>query len=1174
MGVKFTEEQKKVIELRDRNILVSAAAGSGKTAVLVERVLTRLYKDPNPLDIDRLLIVTYTEAAAAEMRERIRDAIETALEKDPQNMHLQRQSTLVYRAQITTIHGFCLNVIREYCHMIDLDPSFRVGETGELNLLKRDVLNELLEGQYEEASPAFLAFAESYAPGRDDRQMEELILKLYEHSRSYPDPGQWLLSCVEPYDVADMEAFVTSPIVGEIMKHAHRQLEEAAETTRYAILIAQSDGGPGGYEDALCRDLKTYEELLGLSDFVAFQKAISEVKWKTLGSNRGLTVLDDKINLVKELRAECKNSIKALQTGFFYAEPKQLREDLMAAKPNVEVLSRLVIDFGEAYRLKKHSKNILDFDDMLYFALQILTEKQGDTFVPSVVAKEYQEQFVEVMIDEYQDSNLVQDTILTSVSRVPEGRPNIFMVGDVKQSIYRFRLSRPELFMEKYDTYSDVDGPMQKVDLHKNFRSRNEVLVSANYVFDQLMTKGFGGVSYDEKAALNYGASYEAKAGYETEVWFVNTQGYRRKNAIELEAWATAKRIKELVGSLDILDKKTNTYRKAGYGDIVILFRSLQGFAEPFQQVFMEAGIPAYSSSRTGYFQVREIQTILDYLRILDNPRQDIPLAAVLVSMFGNIKNEEMAKIQSFREAASFYEKTRAYAKEGADDVLREKLQHFFAQYDSFRSRVPYTAIHILLWNIMQETGYANYVAALPAGEQRAANLDMLLEKAIAFESTSYKGLFHFVRYIEQLQKYEVDYGEANLSEEGNGVVRFLSIHKSKGLEFPIVFVVGMEKKFNTMDTKTEILIHPEWGVGLSAVDLDQRTKTATLMKSIIQKKVMDDTIAEELRILYVAMTRAKEKLILMGAVDKADAYQSRCVRLLGRKEKALPYSYISGARSYFEWIVPALFRMGSDVPIVQNAIDACDLWLSDEAEQIADQITKEYLEEWDTEVIYDTDMHEQIARQFAYEYPYRSEQKTKQKISVSELKKRAYLEEDEIEEEEVIPLLPRFLQEALPVTGALRGTSYHKVLELLEFGKEYDVNSLEESLKQFVQQGYLTKEMKESVSSEEILNFLQSDVGQRVALASRRGVLHKEQPFVVSQDDTLVQGIIDVYFEEDGEWIVLDYKTDRLYREEEYKERYQVQLDYYAKALERITEKPVKEKLIYSFTLQACIKL
>lgn len=1210
MGVTFTKEQQQVIDLRERNILVSAAAGSGKTAVLVERIITRLTKDEKPLNVDELLIVTFTEAAASEMKERIHSAIEKALEEEPDNVHLQRQATLIHQAQITTIHKFCLSVIRDYFHTIDLDPGFRVGEEGELKLLKRDVAEAVLESAYEEGNEEFVNFVESFASGRDDRKLEELILHLYEFSRSYPNPKKWLDSCAEQYDVQSVEELEQRPFVLEIVEEIKQYLNDIQKLLEFGMDICEEEDGPAVYKAALQSDWLFVQELQTVDTFSQLQERLWDVKWAKLAACRERKVSEKKIQQVKDIRDEVKGLIKDISKQYFFDDVHEIQKEMAQSQENMRTLANLVNTFADAFTEEKRRKNLIDFNDMEQYALQILTREEDGTYVPSMVAESYQEKFAEVMIDEYQDSNLVQEAILTSVSGVSKGVYNIFMVGDVKQSIYRFRLSRPELFMEKFHTYSLEDSEKQRIDLHKNFRSRREVLDSTNFVFEQIMIPEFGGIAYDEKAALYVGADYEEREGNETEVLILEVPDSKTDERMELEAEAVAKRIKELMEEHTVFDKKTETYRKVRYSDIVILTRSLKGWADTFSTVLGEAGIPTYTSSKEGYFQTQEIELVLQYLRILDNPRQDIPLAAVLASMFAGFTSEELAIIRSHTMEKTLYEGVCAYMECGEQAELRERLHAFMEAFEGFRKRVPYTAIHTLLWQLLEETGYMDYASALPGGEQRAANLEMLVEKAVAFEGTSYKGLFNFVRYIEQLQKYDVDYGEASLMDEKMDVVSLMSIHKSKGLEFPIVFVIGMGKQFNMQDTKQSIVVHPELGVGMDAVDPILRVKSPALLKKAIQQKVQKESKAEELRVFYVAMTRAKEKLILTGATADLEKELSHLASIANRRERKLPYYSLTKANKYMDWVLPSLLRnqcfadilgqhemyvpyqhamFSEEVPIVVRKLTVDELAWKEAEEQFADVITKNVLANWDTSRTYDAEMKRQIEQQFAYEYLYEEGQILKQKLSVSELKKRAYLEEEGEEafrEEEVIPLLPKFLQGEEELTGASRGSAYHKLLELLDFTKKYDEESLKREISEKERAGLLTQEMASCIREEEILGFLNSSVAQRMHRASLQGKCFAEQPFVLgmkakriypeidSGECVLVQGIIDVYFEEEDGLVLLDYKTDKVFRAQDLVDRYRAQLEYYAQALERLTGKTVKEKIIYSFALEREIEV
>lgn len=1211
MGVKWTKEQQKVIELRNRNILVSAAAGSGKTAVLVERIIQMLTDEEHPMDVDRLLIVTFTEAAASEMKERIRSAIETALEVNPGNAHLQRQSTLIHSAQITTIHSFCLSVIREHFHLIDMDPGFRIAEEGELRLLKQDVLSELLEECYVNQEERFMELVEKLGSGKNDKKLEGMILQLYEYSRSYPQPQKWLEHCVNQY--AECETYLKQEGTGEepvflrrALDWAQKYIEDLVELADQCIRICEEPDGPYMYAPMLEEDRIILDKLAGAADFEELYERLSDIKWKALSRKKDESVDSEKRTQVQDIRKQIKDLIGELGKTYFYETPAELLLDMANAKGTMEILAELVNRFAIMFADQKQRKHLIDYNDMEQFALQILTEEKEGELIPSQTAREYQEQFYEVMIDEYQDSNLIQEAILTSVSTVSREKYNIFMVGDVKQSIYRFRLSRPELFMEKYDSYSSEDSEMQKIDLHKNFRSRPEVLDGVNYIFRQIMRRDLGGIVYDEQAALYPGAEFEpvigadGKSAYEMELLLVDAQKTGNEfelsdNNKQLEVRVIAKRIKELLRTAKVTDKASGQLRPAEYRDIVILMRSVKGWADVVSSILAEEGIPAYIGSTEGYFGTYEISVLLDYLQLLDNQRQDLPLAAVLASPFVGLNPQQLAEIRLAAKEGFFYKAAEGLAQRAGEeeeeeekDSLAYRLRAFYLQLTHFREMVPYTAIHELLQKIIEETGFSLYVAAMPGGERRIANVEMLVEKAAAFEGTSYKGLFNFIRYIEQLQKYDVDYGEANIADEQENTVRIMSIHKSKGLEFPIVFVAGMGKKFNTTDITGSVIIHPEWGVGLDAVDLQRRTKIPTFLKKTIQQEIKLENLGEELRVLYVALTRAKEKLILVGCPSQKQLKEVSedgmlCQKAVRRADgEVLPFYTLIGANCYLHWVVPAL--MGEDAPVHCRIIGRTEMEEEEEIEQRSELLARDVLEHWATGTVYDAKLREHLEVQSQYHYPYAEEQKLKLKFTVSELKKRAYLQEESgetvYEEPEVVPLIPQFLQEEEVLTGASRGSAYHKLLELLNYELAYDENSLTAMMEELQKERKLSDEMVQCIRKADILRFLNSDSGRRMQAAAKRKQLSKEQPFVLGIDAKeiypdikgderiLVQGIIDVYFEEDGELVVLDYKTDNVRSAKELRDRYHAQLDYYAQALEQLLQKKVKEKIIYSFTL------
>lgn len=1199
MGVMWTDEQKKVIELRNRNILVSAAAGSGKTAVLVERIITMLTNVEHPIDVDRLLIVTFTEAAAMEMKERIRSAIEKKLAEYPENEHLLRQATLIHNAQITTIHSFCLSVIRDHFHAIDLDPGFRIAEEGELKLLEHDVLGEILEENYRNGEEQFLNFTSAYAGKRGDKNLEEWILKIYEFSRSYPDPKEWLDACKKAYEPKTVEELEESPFLQLIVENVKQYLIDARQMLKQAREICLEEDGPVVYESALIDDLERVEKLIESGTYSELNAKFQNVEWVRLAANRDKMVSEEKVSEVKLLRESVKETVKTLKAQYFYQSVEGMLEDLCLCRPMVEELLSLVCEFMTRFEEKKRNQNMIDFSDMEQYALRILTEKREGKLQPSMIAKEYQQHFYEIMIDEYQDSNMIQETILTSISKITEGTYNVFMVGDVKQSIYRFRLSRPELFMEKFDSYSIEDGEKQRIDLHKNFRSRWEVLEAANFIFRQIMTKKLGGIEYDEKAELNVGADYQKGVGFETEVCVIDTKQEVEENeqiknieSRELEARAIAARIHELMETQRVTDKKTGELRAVKYSDIVILTRSIHGFADIFVEVLNREGIPAYASTREGYFSAQEIGVILSYLRVLDNRRQDIPLAAVLASPIGQMTEEELAAIRSEYMEETFHEAVEKYRIDGKDCRVREKLEVCMRTLDWIREIVPYTPMHELLQTILEETGYGNYASAMPGGEQRRANLDMLVEKARSFESTSYKGLFHFVRYIEQLQKYDVDYGEASIEDEHSNTVRLMTIHKSKGLEFPVVFVAGMGKRFNMQDVRSALVLHADLGVGLDAMDLEKRIKSPSIVKKVIQKEEALDTLAEELRVLYVALTRAKEKLIITGTVSNLDKKMLEAGQVTRTKEERLRFATVSTAVTYMDWLLPAVARVPEQVPIQVIYTNAEEIVEKELQKKMEKSLEKAIFEHWDAERTYDETIKKQLEKQLEYQYPYCSEQTKKLKFTVSELKKRPSMpeleEEGEIlyEEPEIVPLLPKFMQEEEELSGALRGTAYHRAMELLDMSQDLEEKSIKQALDQFQEEGKITKDSAKCIRVKDIQRFMESSVGKRMQNCAKENRLWKEQPFVLgvdakeiypgeeTEEQILVQGIIDAYFEEEDGFVILDYKTDRVRSTAELVERYHAQLEFYAKALEQIQGKKVKEKIIYSFALKKEIQI
>ncbi len=1291
MAVKWTKEQEQVIGLRNRNILVSAAAGSGKTAVLVQRILGKVMDPEHPVDIDRLLIMTFTRAAAGEMRERIANALEDALGENPENEHLQRQTTLIHTAQITTIDGFCAYVIRNYFHLIGLDPGYRTGEEGELKLLQEDVMKELLEAYYAKDQEKYKYFIECYAAGKSDEGIRDLIYSLYHAAMSNPYPDEWLEKCIDSYKNTDIESIKASEWMKLLWKNVLADLEQAKGLAEEARKLCFSPGGPYLYDDAISSDLlliRDAQEKALTGDFDGTRAVLGSPAFARLSTKKPKEPVDDLLKeQVKALRENEKDILKDLGSRYFTVGEAELPLLLECCREPVEMLVELTREFIRLYGEKKREKNILDFTDMEHFALEILMERVADEgeagYRMSQAARELSMKYDEVMVDEYQDSNLVQEMITTCVSGWAKKSKNIFMVGDVKQSIYRFRLARPELFMEKYKKYMLTDSEEQRIDLHKNFRSRSQVLSCANFIFRQIMGEDLGGIAYDEAAALYPGAVFPEGARDEflsTEVLLVEKDSeeledlMEGQDARELEALAISHRIQEMVGKEKILDKETGEYRPVRYGDIVILLRTASGWSETFTDVLSAHGIPVYAASKTGYFSALEVVTVLNYLQVCDNPLQDIPLAGVLRSPLAGCTTQELAVIREEdpegmlyesvlhflgeeetnsadevqeavtgvgfneeipweeeyqtdlfdwerlqqEEAAREKEKRRKLISPEDRDALQKKLRGFISLLNEMRDLAVYTPVHELILEILRRTGYGNYAKALPNGAQRSANLAMLVEKAMDYEKTSYRGLFNFVRYIEHLQKYEVDYGEVNLSGAGEGSVEIMTIHKSKGLEFPVVILAGMGKQFNFQDLNAKLLIHPDYGLGADAILPDRRMVVSTLNKQVIRRQLLEESLGEEIRVLYVALTRAKEKMILTGAVSNLDKELISLSHFRENQTELLPAETRLKGKNYLDYVLPALARhrcMDSlyekiglfptkENPLYEDPaqfqvkrITAQMLTEAEVVDQATGQMEENLLEDWDSEKVMDPGIREELDKRFGFVYPYEYRRDIPVKVTVSDLKKKSYHEDEEIEEAvyfepDIVPLVPRFIEEKTEAeeefTGAARGTAYHRVMECLEYSKTDTSQNLKEQIEELVQNQKLSEVEAKCVRVSDIRGFVECDLGQRMKAAALKGRLFREQPFVISRsaakideswdesERVLVQGIIDAYFLEDEEIVLVDYKTDYVRRGEEKKliERYHTQLEDYGQALERMTRRRVKEKYIYSFALKKAILL
>ena len=1190
MGFSYTWEQQQVIDSRDCNLLVSAAAGSGKTAVLVERIVQMVSDRDHPVDIDRLLIVTFTNAAAAQMRERISAALGRRLEEDTDNTHLQRQVTLLHNARITTIHSFCLFVIRNNFNDIGLDPGFRVADEGEIRLLRGDVMAELVESHFEEKEDAFLHCLESFSPAGDEKMLIEHIQRLYDYSRAYPFPEQWLSqaartyapSCEEEAQESDWLAFASADLE-KLLSACVRHLEEA-------IGICGEADGPYMYLPVLEAERDMLEQCRGSIGFSGYEKGFEGIAFGRLPSKKDTSVSAEKRELVKGMRSRVKEALEKATDRYFFMPFVSALADLEKGSPMIGTLTELALEFGRRFADKKQEKNVLDFGDIEHYALQIILEKTENGYVPSRAAREYRSYFHEILIDEYQDSNLVQELLLQSISGEEEGRYNRFMVGDVKQSIYKFRLARPEIFLEKMNRYTR-EGPEKKISLSRNFRSRREVTDRVNYVFSRIMGKGLGGIAYDGEAALYPGAEYPDYEEAEAELLLLAREEESQGSKVEQEAVLIAERIRRLKETHQVTDEESGKLRPVRYGDIAILLRTNAGWDETLQSVLKRYGIPAHTATSTGYFSSEEIRIMLHVLRILDNPLQDIPLFGVMRSLIGQFTDSDIACLRAICPEGTLYEALeRAGREPGSEEGelpslpegLTEKAQRLLELIRKYRERMVYQPVKQLLREILAETGYLQYMTAFPEGDTRRANLEMLLLRAAAFEETGSHGLFSFIRYMEQLEKYEVDYGEAATVDEQADVVRIMSIHKSKGLEFPVCIVGGLAKRFHMQDQAKSLLMDVEFGLGCEYVDPERRFRRTTLRRNVLARKQQLDNLGEELRILYVAMTRAREKLIMTACIPEPEK-KLASLGLTGeendREAEPLSFLALSSAGSLLDFLLP----VWKGCKVVRRD----DLW--------ADQVKTQVKEQWRRQrlVAYEQEAYEErwqqiFRRRFSYEYP-KKLSGLYTKTTVSELK----LEQMTGGEEGVSHLfpaqeeayIPRFCSREEKLSGAARGSAFHRAMELLDFAGLVLTGSREEltdmvnrNLEAFVRSGRMTEEERDCVQEGMIADFLMTETAGRMQKAAAQGLLWKEQPFMLglaadrvnpefpADETVLIQGIIDVYWEEEGELVVLDYKTDRVNRAHDLIGRYQTQLAYYGEALARMTGKPIREKVIYSF--------
>ena len=1214
---KWTKEQSEVISHRKGNLLVSAAAGSGKTAVLVEHVIDRLLDKEHPISLSSVVLMTFTEAAASEMKERIKARLKEAFleNRDP---HIERELAELPNANISTIDAFCKRLIEENYTSLKIEPNFRIGEKNELALLKEDIVEELLEEEYGKKEESFLSFVDRYSTGKQDKGIQEIIVKLYYLAVASPFPEKYLKALSENS---------SSAWKNYLLESIRKRVEEAIETLREAIRICTEEGGPSEYLATVEED---YQSLLRVKAGAILRRTIEEIQ--AISFSR---IKNSKAERKEEVKGR-RNAVKALvqkwQKNYILIPEEIEKKAETEGKTLLQEAIRLTLLFYARYQKEKLERNILDFSDLEHFALKLLyTEKDGVLHF-STLADELAQEYTEILVDEYQDSNMVQEYLVSALSKERFSEGNVFQVGDVKQSIYRFRMARPELFLRKY-----YDESYPKIFLQKNFRSLKGVIDAVNACFFRIMKKELGGIEYDRDSSLFQGREEKEETDSKTELLLLEKEekkgeqtgeekakgkkeenseeksgeaGLEKESDLQLECRMIASRVKEL-------HKKNIQYK-----DMVILLRSPKKVAKEMVDIFSEEGIPSFAVSSDGYYSQVEVETVLAMLSVIDNPKQDIPLAAVLHSPMFHFTDEELCSLKlaygSLFEAfcisaeaisdGNFCSENQCSGnarsetvsgenlcseKENPlqvqpplDQALFKKWKDFCTKLERYRKLSRNLRVHELLTLLYEETSYYLYASALPMGEKRRANLDQLIEDALQFEKGSFSGLFNFIRYIEKAKQKEYDEGEANIYSEKDDLLRIMSIHQSKGLQFKVVFLSSLQKNFNKQDLRESILLDEELGMASPYLDQETRIKYPSLQLSAIKEKMEEENQAEELRLLYVAMTRAEEKLIMTGVVKNLASYMEK-----HPVNEDIKMEDIRGAKSYLDFIMLAFSRSFTESlenPLVKLRTFTREALSEKKEEEEGEKFSvRDALYSYLAENHEKTEEEEEWDKDFSYRYDHEESTHLYPKYAVSLLKKQAIeaVKEQGDKEGETGgeskglseaeksgkngQVHERNAEKREKGLGAKIGDSFHHALALFDYNK---------GLEQLP--AILGEEELSLLNKEQFQTFLSSSLGECFKKAFQEKRLFREMHFMRAlpfralfpdrkeEDEVLLQGIVDAFIVEDDGIILVDYKTDRVKSEEELRERYRKQIMLYSDALEAILGKRVKRRVLYSFYL------
>lgn len=1183
-NVKWTEEQQQAINEKGANILVAAAAGSGKTAVLVERIINKVINEK--IDIDRILVVTFTSAAASEIRERILEAIYKKLEENPEDTNLQKQINLINKANISTIHSFCLDVIRNNFYELDISSNFRVADTTEIELMKYEVLDELFEEKYLSNDKDFEDLINIYTGYRGDEGLQNLVLNIYKFIQSSPFPEKWLNDKVNLFKNTNQDFAQT--IWGKtILENIEEELTEGIMQLQNILKDMKKIDELSKFTKIIQEDIYNLEDILRYTN--SWDNTLTKINnlvWQKWPTDKKITI--DLKEQAKEVRNKVKEIInKSIKKKIAY-DSIQANEDINEMDVTLTKLKNLLVEFMFKFASKKKEKNVVDFNDIEHFALKILIGENGEA---TELAKKYREKFQEIAIDEYQDSNLVQEQILTSISK----GNNIFMVGDVKQSIYKFRQARPELFLEKYKNYNlkqEISGNSLglKIQLFKNFRSRENILNITNLVFQNIMSEKVGEIEYNEKEYLNYSAGYkepEENTDYagktelhiidlkEKEEIFINDEEIDEKIEVEkiensvLEAKFVAKKINELLNSNYMVFDKEQGYRKITPKDIIILLRATTNIAPIYEKELADLNLPVFSDSSSQYLDTMEIQIIVSILKIINNPIQDIPLVTVLRSPIFAFTDNDLISIRLTDKSCSFYE-SMIKARLVVNEQLNSKIDNVIYYLEKWKQEEKYLPLDELIWQIYIDTNLINIVGLMPNGAIRQANLKMLFEKAKQFENASFKGLFNFINFIDRLKNNNGDLSSAKLIGENENVIRIMSIHKSKGLEFPVVFLCGTGKSFNMRDLNEDILLHQDMGIGPKLIDFERRIEYDTLAKEAIKLKIKLETLSEEQRILYVALTRAKEKLIITGIskdLEKDFKQKRELLQIYNENMNIIDYKLVKKYKTYLDWLELVYLKNENKITDIATlyTYTKTDLEkeLNNKEQEKLNNIKEKIFE--NTKDLKDTENIKEILN---WKYRYKKSSEIPTKTAVTRL---------QAEEDKKIELteIPKFMGKEKKITPAEKGTLMHLCIQRLNERQTYTKETIKQMIQSLVLKEIITTTEADAINIDTLYKYTESALWNDLSKAKE---IHKEQPFYINipakeiyenietDENILVQGIIDLYYiSEDNKLILIDYKTDYVKKPEELINKYKTQLSIYKKALENSLNRRVDETYIFS---------